>query len=188
MALPLAEPLEKCIFLDASIEIRVNQVGYLPDDTKIAVVMSKDDLDGQTVDVISGDGTVHHLTIGRDRGVYGAWGHLYEIDLSQLTDAGRYHLQLGSTRSVDFAIGAQIYQPLIPLTLQFYQVQRSGDTNPKDHAPSHLTDATAAARRCRDQHWKRCGIKLSAVTDNSAAWGFGSGIICWGRIPGASAC
>ena len=104
------------------------------------------------MDVVGGDGTVHHLKIGRDRGVYGAWGHLYEIDLSQITDAGRYHLQLGSTRSVDFAIGAQLYQPLIPLTLGFYQVQRSGNTNPKDHAPSHLTDATAADGPMKGQH------------------------------------
>ena len=41
MSLQFIEPLEKRIFLDASVEIRVNQVGYLPDDTKIAVVMRR---------------------------------------------------------------------------------------------------------------------------------------------------
>src|SRR4051812_95553 len=122
----LIERLESRTLLDAApVEFRVNQVGYQPDEKKIVLVGSTGDLDGQTVEVVDSDGT-HQISvkIGRDRGVYGPWSHLYEIDLSQLVESGRYRVKLGQAESVGFTINANVYKSLVATTLDFFKVQR----------------------------------------------------------------
>ena len=164
MSPPLFEPLESCTLLDAAlVEFRVNQVGYLPDEKKVVLVCSDGDLTGQTVEVVDSDGA-HQIsvTIGRDHGVYGPWGHLYEIDLSKLTESGRYHLKLGDVESVGFTINANVYKSLVSTTLAFFQVLRSGNTNPKDLGPSHLTDGTAKGGPVNGQHIDATRVRYDA--------------------------
>ena len=63
--------------------IRVNQVGYLPDDPKIAVLSSDEPLTGEFQ---VGDFTAD---IGADQGAWGPFAHNYRLDFSDVKSSGR---------------------------------------------------------------------------------------------------
>src|SRR4051794_10339543 len=64
--------------------LRVNQVGYLPDDPKIAVLSGNQPLTGTfTVGDFSAD-------IGPDHGSFGPFAHNYRLDFTRVSQPGRY--------------------------------------------------------------------------------------------------
>ncbi len=128
-----------------SVFIRVNQVGYLPGDPKVALALTNTNLAGRTFRVVrKKDGkTVFNGSVGRDRGAYGAFAHLYELDFSGLVQKNRYRLDLAGAQSPFFEIGTAAYNRLLALSLKFFQVQRCGDTGPSRHGPCHLKDGRA---------------------------------------------
>lgn len=129
---------------ESAIHLRVNQLGYIPQDSKWAFALTDDDLSGQTFDVVlSTDGTVFTGNVGQDRGAYGNFDHLYELDFSSLSDPGTYHLSIGGSVSPDFTIGANVYSTLLAPTLEFFRVQRCGNTDPLLHGSCHLSDGVA---------------------------------------------
>ena len=119
---------------DAGAWIRVNQVGYLPDDPKIAVLSSGEPLDGEF--------TVGDLnaSIGPDQGAWGPFAHNYRLDFSAIREPGRYRIQFGETKSPEFAIGADAYAKVPPALLEFMRLQRCGD-NPVTNTKCHQQDA-----------------------------------------------
>ena len=128
--------------ISAPVYLRVNQIGFLPEDPKTALVLTDAALDSYPFDVLNDSGeSVFSGKTGTDRGAYGNFSHLYELDFSPLTVPGAYTLRLGDTVSPRFLIGTDSYAALIPLSLQFLHVQRCGDTNPALHAPCHLDNA-----------------------------------------------
>src|SRR5262245_2624340 len=67
--------------------IRVNQVGYLPGDPKIAVLSSDEPLAGQfRVGDFVGD-------VGADQGAWGPFAHNYRLDFSAVREAGAYRVE-----------------------------------------------------------------------------------------------
>lgn len=128
-----------------SIYIRVNQVGYLSGEPKVALALSNESLDGAEVlvEAATGDFTFD-ATVGQDRGSYGAFSHVYEIDLSSLDRPGVYRIAIGAARSPEFPVGGASYRDLIATSLEFFRVQRCGDTGPAVHGVCHLTDGTAS--------------------------------------------
>jgi len=128
--------------------VRVNQVGYLPDDSKIALLLSHDDADGADFVVRDERGeSALSGTVGRDRGAYGSFAHLYEVDLSSLDTPGRYRVTVGDATSPQFAIGDGTYAGLVATSLRFFQIQRCGDTSPVGHGVCHLKDGVAKGGR-----------------------------------------
>lgn len=125
--------------------LRVNQAGYLPGDRKIALALTAENLAGRTFSVINepGGGQVFSAAVGPDRGGYGSFAHLYELNFSALKSPGKYRLLLEGQTSPSFSIGDRAYAGVIDLTLQFLRVQRCGDTGPARHGPCHLKDGTA---------------------------------------------
>jgi Tol biopolymer transport system component len=125
--------------------LRLNQVGYLPGETKIALALTDENLSGQTFSAVADPGGSIALTghVGADRGAYGDFAHLYELDFTGLAAPGTYRLRLGSNTSPVFNIGANAYADLIPRTLQFFRVQRCGNTAPALHGVCHLKDGMA---------------------------------------------
>src|SRR5262249_60598708 len=122
-----------------SVNLRVNQIGYLPGASKIGLAMSNDNLAGRTFTVVNANGAVVFSgTTGKDRGSYGSFPHVYELNFTSLGSPGRYRLDLGGSRSQPFTVGMDAYRPLVSLTLQFFRVQRCGNTNPLKHGPCHL--------------------------------------------------
>lgn len=137
---PLVAPAEA-----SSVFLRVNQVGYFPMEGKVALSLTDTDLTGKTFQIISVPfGTLAFAgKVGHDRGVYGSFAHLYELDFSALTSIGRYRIRLGNALSPPFVISKRPYANTIRKTLKFYPVQRCGKTSPVLHGSCHLKDGIA---------------------------------------------
>ena len=110
--------------------IRVNQVGYLPGDIKIALLITSTNLSGQPFYLKSGSGTVFSGLVGFDRGAYASNSHLYELDFSNYSTTGTYSLQVGGYTSPSFKIGLGdvLYKPLMDSTMHYFRYQRCGNT------------------------------------------------------------
>jgi len=113
--------------------IRVNHVGYLPDDPKIALLSSDVPLEGKFV---VGN---HAADIGPDQGAWGPFAHNYRLDFSSVRGPGRYRVKFGRIESPEFAIGEDAYQDVPGALLQFMQLQRCGE-NPITGMKCHQED------------------------------------------------
>ncbi len=144
-------------------QIRVDQGGYLTDETKPARLMARAPVArGTTYQVRNEDGdvvltgTVPTKPTGRWSKRYPA---IYRLDVSGLHSAGRYRITVGGAvdaRSPWFPVTAdpaEVYRPLVTAGTTFFQTQRDGaDVIPGalDRQPSHLLD-----RRAKVYRWPR---------------------------------
>lgn len=113
--------------------IRVNQVGYLPDDPKIAILSSDVPLSGEfTV----GD---HAANIGLDQGAWGPFAHNYRLVFSCLRVPGRYRVRFDDVESPEFVIGERAYEGVAEKLVQFMRLQRCGE-NPDTGKKCHQED------------------------------------------------
>ena len=131
--------------LKASAEtyIRMNQVGYLPRDPKIAVVTSTDLLDGISFTVKDRNGkSLFQGCLSTDKGEYLNLPHHFRADFSRLKTRGLYEIHIGPHKSPLFSIDHNVFNNLTYSLLHFYRVQRCGNTNPLHHKSCHLLDAT----------------------------------------------
>ncbi len=125
--------------------LRVNQVGYLPSENKLAFVLTNENASGQSFNVIAANDAsiVFTGSVGGDRGAYGNFSHLYELNLVTLTLTGTYRVRLGADTSPTFTLGASAYGGVLAPTLTFFRIQHCG--NPALlHGVCHLTDGTVA--------------------------------------------
>lgn len=114
--------------------IRVNLVGYLPDDPKIAILSSQEPLEGAF--------TVGDFTdsVGRDCGAWGPFAHNYRLDFSALRRPGRYSVRFGGIESPSFIIDKAAYDDVPARLIEFMRLQRCGD-NPVTGKKCHQQDA-----------------------------------------------
>jgi Glycosyl hydrolase family 9/Cellulase N-terminal ig-like domain len=135
--------------------IRVDQVGYLPGDTKQAYLMVQSPVGNVSFAVVNAAG--HTVLSGHVSGTSrGAWNGkykaVYPITFTGLHASGTYHITVsgGATgTSPDFRVAdaASLYRKAIADGIAFYQVQRdgpdvvAGQTNRK---PAHLNDVKAS--------------------------------------------
>lgn len=122
--------------------IRVNQVGYLPGDPKIAVLSSERPLSGAfSVGGFRGD-------IGPDQGAWGPFRHNYRLDFTAFGTPGRYRVHFGGVDSLPFNIGDDAYQDVPEKLMEFIRLQRCGD-NAVTGEKCHQQDAidTTTGRR-----------------------------------------
>ncbi len=107
--------------------IRVNQVGYLPDQVKSAIVKSTSQ---EPLDWLLIDGSNNIVATGKTR-PYGedkAAGELDQlIDFSPFKAPGKgYRIKIGAEESPPFEIGRDLYKRLKYDALAFFYQQRSG--------------------------------------------------------------
>jgi len=125
--------------------IRASQVGYRPQDTKIAVAFANSVLP-EDFAVFVADSKIAAFT-GKAKPVTGVrWGEFenhVELDFSAVNVPGRYVLQLGESRSLPFTIGAEVYGELCAQLLEFMRQQRCG-YNPWLDAVCHPFDGRTA--------------------------------------------
>ncbi|MBN2326781.1 MAG: glycoside hydrolase family 9 protein [Candidatus Omnitrophica bacterium] len=113
--------------------IRVNQAGYLPGDSKIAVLSSGQPLSGTfEVGAVSSG-------IGADCGAWGPFQHNYRLNFSSLKEPGEYRIRFGEIQSPAFQIGDGAYQDVLPKLREFMKLQRCGD-NPITGEKCHQQD------------------------------------------------
>lgn len=117
-----------------SFHLRINQVGYLPDDVKVAILSSDAPLTGEF--------TVGRFRapIGEDTGAWGPFEHNYRLDFSSLETPGTYRLRVGGRASLTFRIGDDAYRDVPGALLGFMKLQRCGD-NPVTGETCHQLDA-----------------------------------------------
>lgn len=140
--------LPSCIFniqAEQEIFIRVNQVGFLPDDIKSFVVLSTKNLEGNDLEIINTktNKKVFESVIKNNSGVYGSFRYTYNIDFSEVKENGEYEISIGKIKSYPFRISKTVYNQLSRTLLDFYKIQRCGYTNPYLHKECHISDATS---------------------------------------------
>lgn len=145
--------------------LRVNQAGYLPADTKVALAFSNDDISGLTFSVvrISDGATVFGpAAMGADCGAYCAFPHNHRLDFTALQAAATYRIRLsdGLTESPPFVISEGVYAGLHGEMLNFLRAQRCG-ANPLVGATCHAGGASNPDAKCTDD---------GLVRDISGGW------------------
>jgi endoglucanase len=135
--------------------VRVDQVGYLPTDAKLAYLMTPGAVHGATFAVLDSSGAkVLTGSVGAtSRGAWNAsYKDVYPISFGGLTKPGTYHITVsggatGSSPKFTIADASSLYRKAIADGVSFFQVQRdgpdviAGQTNRK---PAHLHDASAS--------------------------------------------
>lgn len=130
-------------FAQEKIHLRVNQLGYLPTESKVAVIFSKAAIT-QKVRLVNLTDLSVVRTYKPVKVTHGDWGvfeHYYEIDFSKVSLEGSYYLETTKTkeRSVSFAIKKTAYNGYSETLLTFMRQQRCG-YNPTLDVHCHQKD------------------------------------------------
>ena len=112
---------------DSTTFIRVNQVGYRPDDPKVAVLCTLDSTVVETFRVLDQRGRV---VLGPKRiraaGEFGPCRVTQRLDFSGLRREGRYTIEAGGAAPVTVRIGATVFDGGADTALYYMRQQRSG--------------------------------------------------------------
>jgi hypothetical protein len=112
---------------DSTSFIRVNQVGYLPDAPKVAVVCALDSAVATTFLVKDEGGRV---VVGPKRasntGPFGPCVVTQRLDFTSLRRAGRYTIEAGTAAPAHVRIGADVFDGGADTALYYMRQQRSG--------------------------------------------------------------
>jgi endoglucanase len=132
-----------CFFSGASEEhswIRINLLGYKPENVKVAVWCSKTNETVKTFELVNvkTNKIAFKGQTGKAFGAYGPFAQTYRLDFSVFKKEGTYFLRAGGARSPDFPIGKEVYAGIADFCLQYMRQQRSG-YNPflKDSCHTH---------------------------------------------------
>jgi hypothetical protein len=124
---------------DSAAFVRVNQVGYLPDAPKVAVVCALRPvaLERFTVEDERGRTVLGPLPARRD-GALGACVETWRLDFSRVRRSGRYVVRVGAYASPAVRVGPDVWRGLADTLMVFMRQQRSG-YNPlfRDSAHTH---------------------------------------------------
>lgn len=120
--------------------IRINQMGYTPAGSKVAVWCSKEQDTLKYFELINA-GThkvVYRHPAGKPFGAYGPFKQTYRLDFSAFSQPGQYYLQTGAIQSPVFNISSNAYSGAADFCLRYMRQQRSG-FNPflKDSCHTH---------------------------------------------------
>jgi len=121
--------------------VRASQLGYLPDDPKIAVAFAREGPLPDAFEIVGADGAI--VLRGRARPVVSTWGDdtaFADLDFSSLRTPGTYRVRAGGIESWPFEIGQRVFERAADLMLGFMRQQRCGD-NPYLDAVCHRFDA-----------------------------------------------
>lgn len=132
--------MKNCLFLLAFITlqitlhgqtswIRINQIGYLTDDVKVAVLVSKDSQllvnDFEVCDAFT-EQTVFRGTKIQAFDKWGAFEKAFRLTFSELNTEGSYFIKVGTIRSPNFRIANDVYAGSADFLLRYMRQQRCG--------------------------------------------------------------
>ncbi len=120
--------------------IRVNQMGYLPGDIKVAVFLSKDPVDVSEFRVREAltDKVIAAFSNVKSYGSYPPFSSSYRLDFSSYTNEGAVYIEAGGIRSPVFNVSNSVYDGSADFLLRYMRQQRCG-YNPflKDSCHTH---------------------------------------------------
>ncbi len=135
------------LWADGKVHLRINQVGYHPDDTKIAIAFSDNPVQGNfSLREASSDKIVFSDTIAPSPAPgWGTLRHYYRLDFSEFSASGRYRLKIDGTGEVSrpLTIGVDAYGDYVEALLRFMRQQRCG-YNPVLDLVCHPRDGRTA--------------------------------------------
>lgn len=108
--------------------IRINLLGYLPGNNKVAVWCSKiaaPVTKFQLIEAATGK-EVFSADAGKPYGAYGPFTQTCRLDFSTFRKAGKYVIKAGKAVSPAFTIGQDVYNGAADFCLQYMRQQRSG--------------------------------------------------------------
>jgi endoglucanase len=133
-------------------EVRVNQVGYPADASKVAFVMLARQVPKVRFEVTTRYGVVYRGTSTDDLGSWNsAYRAVYQLRFSAVNTPGVYRVKVlspAAASSPAFVVGdgAQLYRQLVDNAVRYFTSERDGpDVNPYvlDRRPANLTDKRA---------------------------------------------
>jgi endoglucanase len=136
----------------AAPEVRVNQVGYTPQSSKVAFAMLPAPVSSVSFEVVGSRGVVYRGRSADDVGKWNAnYGAVYELTFSALCRPGSYRIELGGpsgAQSPTFRIAsaAALYHQLVLNAVRYYTSERDGadvESSVLDRQPANLTDRRA---------------------------------------------
>ncbi len=125
------------------LHIRINQVGYFPNEIKSAIVFSAKNLKAHQFSLLDAKSKKVIFTnkLSENKGTWGNFNFHYLADFTAFVQQGNYTLEVGGRQSSVFKINNDIYSHIVDSLLTFLTVQRCGPTNPILHGKCHLFDS-----------------------------------------------
>jgi len=126
--------------------IYVNQAGYLANEPKIAVAPATGDLVGHPFMIVSDDVVPavrfrSKLLRNSDPALAAKYPNHFYADFTAFAEPGRYRLRLSDGHlSAPFSIGSDIYDRLIPLVMDYFDVQLCGEQHSEYRGTCHTDD------------------------------------------------
>lgn len=125
--------------------IRINQVGYLPNASKVAVYVTNEDKatdikEFKIIDINTGE-TVYSSRPAdiRATGRMGELRATYRLDFSDFTAEGTYRMEAGGAKSPVLRIGTHVFDGAADFVLNYMRQQRCG-WNPFTRDSCHVKD------------------------------------------------
>lgn len=121
--------------------IRINQLGYTPQSTKVAVLGSKNNFKLESF-------SIHNSETGKitysskdiiSKGEFGPFTSSYRLDFSDFQKAGSYFIKVNDIQSPVFRINADVYDSTADFLLKYMRQQRCG-YNPYLTDSCHVND------------------------------------------------
>jgi endoglucanase len=139
MLLNLVIALLQAAAAQSTAEIRVNQLGYLPDAPKIAVVCSLERLDLRDFSVTDASGKIVLTRAAASAKPFGPCAINYRLDFTSVRKPGQYRLTAAGIVSPVVRITEDAYEGATDTLLYYMREQRSG-YNPVFHTVVHTHD------------------------------------------------
>lgn len=121
--------------------IRINQLGYLPESKKVAVLISEEPIDVKEcslVDIFT-EKVVYTFKSIRPTGALGNMQSTFRMDFSEFNVPGTYYLRTSNIQSPYFPINNRIYNGTADFLLNYMRQQRCG-YNPFLKDSCHVND------------------------------------------------
>ena len=137
----------------ATPEVRLNQVGYAPQSSKVAFAMLPAPVASVAFAVVGSHGVVYTGRSADDVGTWNAgYGAVYQLDFSALRASGTYRIEIaepGAAASPAFRIAgrAALYHQLVTNGVRYYTSERDGGDvvhSVLSRRPANLTDRSAS--------------------------------------------
>ena len=122
--------------------IRINQLGYLPNSSKVAVLLAEDNdeiTQFQLIDAFTGKTLLTSKKV-KPMGSMGNMKATYRLNFSDFKQQGTYYIKVGNTKSPTFPINGHIYDGTADFVLNYMRQQRCG-FNPFLNDSCHVKDA-----------------------------------------------
>ncbi len=110
--------------------IRINQIGYIPQSSKVAVMISQEDLQVESFDLVDAftQQVVRHFSKKQvsATGPMGQMKSTFRLNFSTYCKPGTYYLRAANCHSPLFAINGTVYQGTADFVLNYMRQQRCG--------------------------------------------------------------